>query len=221
MRIQRQVKRTSLDGNAVSGVVYSVNTTTPVRRPTRRLAALGVLLAAAAGIACGPDPYAPRAESAVVRTIFTVWAISGSPAPYPTAYSVQNNVTLRLEPTGAFDLAFDITDDGKLRVLPVGKVVNPVSGSRNIGMMVPGVPYAQILSAPRSGYAPDTVLELNVGDAFVVQVPTQLCLYTSLPVIYAKFAVDTIVPADRRAFLSGRINPNCGFRSFADGVPEF
>lgn len=221
VRVRRQVKRVSLDGSAVSGVVYGVNTTTPARRPLGRLAALGALFVAGLGLGCGPDPFAPRADAPIVRTIFTVWAISGSPTPYPTAYSVQNNVTVRLEPSGSFDLAFDITAGGKLRVLPVKEVVNPLGGARSIGMLMPGLPYASIEAAPRTGYALDTILELEVGDAFVVQVPSQLCGFSQQPIIYAKFNVDTIVPADRRAFLSGRINPNCGFRSFADGVPEF
>jgi hypothetical protein len=221
VRAQRQVKHVSLDGSAANGVVYGVHTTTPVRRPLRRAAAAAALLAVAVGLGCGPDPFAPRADTPVVRTIFTVWAISGSPAPYPTAYSVQSNATLRLEPTGAFDLAFDITPEGKLRVLPVREVVNPISGARSIGVQVPGIPYADITAAPRTGYALDSIIELEVGGAFVVQVPSQLCGFSQQPVIFAKFNVDTIVPADRRAFLSGRINPNCGFRSFADGVPEF
>lgn len=179
------------------------------------------LLVMAAVLGCGPDPFAPTANSPVVRTIFTVWAISGSPTPYPTAYSVQNNVTVRLEPTGTFDLAFDITAGGRLRVLPVSAVVAPLAGARSIGIQVSDLPYADITSAPRGGYNSDSIVELDVGDAFIVQVPSQLCGFSQTPIVYAKFTVDTIVPADRRAFLSGRINPNCGFRSFADGVPRF
>jgi hypothetical protein len=198
-----------------------VHTTTPARRPLRRAAAVAAVLVATLGLGCGPDPFAVRADSPVRLTIFTVWAISGSPTPYPTAFSVQSNATVRLEPSGTFDLAFDITPEGKLRVLPVSKVVNPISGARSIGVQVPGVPYAAITSAPRSGYAVDSIIELEVGGAFVVQVPSQLCGFSQQPILYAKFNVDTIVPADRRAFLSGRINPNCGFRSFADGIPEF
>lgn len=211
----------SLDGSAASGVVYGVNTTTPVRRPVRRLAALGALLVAGLGLGCGPDPFAPRANTPVLSTSFAVWAISGSPAPYPTAYSVQSNVVVRLEPTGSFDIAFDITPGGRLRVLPMSEVVTPLSGVRAIGMQRSAVPYAGIDAAPRGGYAQDTILELDVGDAFVVRVPSQLCGFSQQTIIYAKFSVDTIVPADRRAFLTGRVNPNCGFRSFADGIPEF
>jgi hypothetical protein len=183
--------------------------------------AVVALLVAGFGLGCGPDPFAPTASSPIVRTIFTVWAISGSPTPFPTAYSVQNNVTVRLEPTGTFDLAFDITPAGKLRVLPVSAVVAPVAGARSIGVLVPNIPYADITAAPTSGYNTDSIIEIGVGEAFVVQVPSQLCGFSQQPIIHAKFTVDTIVPQDRRAFLSGRINPNCGFRSFGDGVPRF
>ena len=221
VRLRRQVKRSSLDGSAANGVVYGVHTSTPVHRPTRRLAALGALLLAGLGLGCGPDPFAPRATTPIRTTSFTVWAISGSPTPYPTAYSVQSNVTMRIEPSGSFDIAFDITPGGKLRVLPVKEVVSPITGVRSIGMLVPDVPYTSIEAAPRVGYALDTILELEVGDAFVVQVPSQLCDFGQQQILFAKFSVDAIVPAERRASISGRINPNCGFRSFADGVPEF
>lgn len=198
-----------------------MNIPTTFRQHARRAIAAASLLIIGAALGCGPDPFAPTATSPVVRTIFTVWAISGSPTPYPTAYSVQNNVTVRLEPTGTFDLAFDITPGGRLQVLPVSAVVAPLAGARSIGIQVSDVAYADIASAPRGGYNSDSIVELDVGDAFIVQVPSQLCGFSQTPIIYAKFTVDTIVPADRRAFLSGRINPNCGFRSFADGVPRF
>lgn len=191
------------------------------RRAARPAFAAVLLASAGAALGCGPDPFAPRASSAVVRTIFTVWAISGSPTPYPTGYSVQNNVTVRLEPSGSFDLAFDITPAGKLRVLPVSAVVAPIGGARSIGVLVPGTPYEDITSAPRSRYATDSIIEVDVGESFVVQVPTQLCGFSQTPVIYGKFVADTIDVVGRRAFLVGRINPNCGFRSFADGVPRF
>lgn len=198
-----------------------MHTTPIVRRPARRLLAVATLLVAGLGIGCGPDPFAPIANSPVLPTVFSVWAITGSPTPFPTAYSVQNNVTVRLEPTGTFDLAFDITPGGKLRVLPVSAVVAPISGVRVIGVQVPGIPYADITAAPRGGYNSDSIIDLDVGQAFVVQVPSQLCGFSQQPIIYAKYRVDSIVPATRRAFLSGRINPNCGFRSFADGIPRF
>jgi hypothetical protein len=194
------------------------------QRAIRRVSVLAAL-AAALGIgslsACGPDPFAVEANTPVRLTTFTVWAITGSPAPFPTAFSVQNNVTLRLEPSGSFDIAFDITPDGKLQVLPISAVVSPVGGSRVIGVQVATVPYQQVTEAPRSGWNADSTIEVVVGQTFLVQVASELCALSGRPTIYAKFVAESILVVDRRAFLSGRINPNCGFRSFADGIPEF
>lgn len=188
-------------------------------RATLLAAAIGAGTLTAA--ACGPDPFAPVADAAVLRTQFTLWAVTGSPPPYPTAFSVQNNATVRLEPSGSFDVAFDITPEGKLKVLPLNKVVAPVSGGRQLGLRLAGMPYAQVTSAPLNGYATDTVLEVDVGETFILRVISPICALSGRQVIYAKMVADTIVPADRRIFLVGRINPNCGFRSFADGIPEF
>lgn len=154
-------------------------------------------------------------------TDFTVWAITGSPAPYPTAFSVQRNTTLRLDPSGAFDIAFDILPDGKLQVLPVRSVVSSLGGGRVVGVQVATVPFAQVTEAPRTGWNSDSTIEVIVGQTFLIQVTSDECAFAQKQTIYAKFVADSIVPADRRAFLSGRINQNCGFRSFADGIPEF
>jgi hypothetical protein len=185
------------------------------------LAALGAALGIGSLSACGPDPFAVEADTPVVLTTFQIWAITGSPAPFPTAYSVQNNVTIRLEPSGAFDVAFDITPDGKLQVLPIKAVVAPIGGARTIGVQVATVPYIEVTEAPRTGWNADSTIELVQGQTFLLQVASPLCAQTGRPNLHAKMTVDTIIPAERRALLRGRVNPNCGFRSFADGIPEF
>lgn len=185
----------------------------------RLLAPLALIGAALAG--CGPDPFAPVAQTANVPTFFNLWAITGSPTPYPTAFVVANNAPVRLEPTGAFDFAIDITAEGKLQILPTSKVITPVSGARTLGLQVSPDSYPAVTEAPRGGWVADTILELDVGQVFLVRVFSQLCQFQGTPVIHAKFRVDSINVAERRAFFIGRINPNCGFRSFADGIPRF
>jgi len=186
-----------------------------------RRAALLAALASAALVGCGPDPFAPVADGPTVDTNFQIWAMTGAPVPYPTGLAVPQRATVRLDPSGTFDLAFDITPSGLLQVLPVSKVVSPLGGARPIGVIVSPDLYANITSAPRNGWALDSIIELNVGQTFIVQVTTQFCQFEARQTIYGKFRVDSILPLERRARLSGRVNPNCGFRSFADGTPEF
>jgi hypothetical protein len=185
------------------------------------LAALGAALGVGSLSACGPDPFAVEASSPVVLTAFNVWAITGTPAPYPTAYSVQNNVTLRLEPTGAFDVAFDITPGGNLLVLPIKAVVSPLAGARSILVQVSARPYFEVTEAPRTGWNADSTIEITEGQTFLLAVASPLCAQSGRPNVYAKMVADSIILAERRIVLRGRVNPNCGFRSLAEGIPEF
>ncbi|MBX3133147.1 MAG: hypothetical protein KF689_07165 [Gemmatimonadaceae bacterium] len=198
-----------------------MNTPRLTSRRTLRAAVLAAALGGASLSACGPDPFAPVADSPVVLTTFTVWAITGTPPPFPTAFSLPANSPLRLEPSGSFDIAFDITPEGKLQILPMGAVVSPPTGPRPIGINVPGVSYQAITAAPRSGWNADSTIEVTVGQAFVLQVPSVICPFNTQQVLYGKFVAESIIVADRRIFMSARINPNCGFRSFADGIPRF
>lgn len=184
-------------------------------------ATLVVAFVAAALVGCGPDPFAPRPNGPTLDANFQIWALTGTPVPFPTAYAVPQRATVRLDPSGTFDIAFDITPGGLLQVIPVSKVLSSLSGTRNIGVIVSTLPYSEITAAPRSGWAVDSIVELQVGQSFILQVTTQFCQFDARQVIYGKFRVDSIIPDERRARLIGRVNPNCGFRSFADGTPEF
>lgn len=187
----------------------------------RRVGALSLLLAGAAAIGCGPDPFAPRATQNNADASIEVWALTGSPANFPTVILVPQRLTVRPDAAGSFDLGFDIDPDGRLLVLPVSRVVVAPGANRRIGIIRSGEPYNVITEAPRDGYVYDSTLAVNVGQTFIVQVQTQYCQLELNQVVYAKYMVDSVIPEERRIRLSGRVNPNCGFRSFAAGIPTF
>lgn len=189
--------------------------------PLRGFRALVGLLLAAGLAACGPDPFAPRAAFTTSDVSHEVWALTGAPINYPSAIVVAQRVALRLDAAGTFDFAFDINGADQVVMYPVGRVVTPLGTSRSVGVIRPTVPFAEVTEAPREGWLEDSVQTLDIGDAIIVRVQTQSCLFDFSPFIYAKYRVDSIFPAERRIRLSGRVNPNCGFRSFADGLPEF
>lgn len=147
--------------------------------------------------------------------------MTGAPLNYPTVLVVYNNIVLRPDPSATFDLGFDIDGAGRLQVIPVSKIVTPLAQSRVIGFTLPTAGYDAITEAPRTGWVFDETQTLDVGDVFIVRVSTQSCAFDISQEIYAKFRVDSIFPAERRARLSGRINRNCGFRSFEDSIPKF
>ncbi len=191
----------------------------PVRHLRRGL--LAVVLGALAGTAACDDPFKITADSPNIDASFELWAMSGSPAAYPAGILVPQASVVRLDAAGSFDLAFDIDADGRLIVYPVGTVVSPIAGTRAIEFQRGVGAYNAIVEAPRTGWQADSSLTVNEGQAFLVKVTTLFCQYDFQQQVYAKFFVDSVIPAERRIKLSGRVNPNCGFRSLLSGVPEF
>ncbi len=190
-------------------------------RPSARRALLAAALLVAAGAAACEDPFAVHASSENFDESFELWALSGTPVAYPSAVLVPQGSAVRLDAAGSFDLAFDIDPDGRLKVYPVNSVVAPVGGSRVVEFQRITGPYNTVVEAPRTGWTQDSVLVVNPGSAFLVKVNTAFCLYDVRQYVYAKFYVDSVLTADRRIKLAARINPNCGYRSLLEGVPEF
>lgn len=186
--------------------------------PLRTLVVLAPVVLAA--LACEAT-FEDRAQFANVDVPLETWAITGTPASFPTALLVPQHTVVRPDAAGSFDLAFDIDDDGRLHVIPVSKVVTALGGNRTIGLLRGTQPYSVIADAPRTGWLFDTTLVVNPGSSFLVKVQTLYCQFDFRQDIYAKVFVDSVIPAERRAKLSMRVNPNCGFRSFANGVPEY
>jgi hypothetical protein len=187
----------------------------------RRTLVLATAAAVVALVACD-DPFAPRADTPNLDATVEVWALTGAPASYPTVHLVPQRLTVRPDAAASFDLGFDIDPDGRLLVVPVSKVVtNTTLGDRRVGIIRTSEIYNTITEAPRDGWIFDSTLSVNVGQVFIVRVQTQFCAGQFQPEVYAKYHVDSVIVAERRIRLSGRVNPNCGFRSFLSGIPTF
>lgn len=190
-----------------------------MRRLRRGLLAL--VLGALLGTAACEDPFKITANSPNIDESFELWALSGSPAAYPAGILVPQASVVRLDAAGSFDLAFDIDAEGRLLVYPVGTIVSPIAGTREVQFQRGVGAFNAIVEAPRTGWTSDSVLTVNEGQSFLVKVTTLFCQYEFQQQVYAKFYVDSVIPADRRIRLSARVNPNCGFRSLLSGIPEF
>ena len=196
------------------------------RRPGALLAALAFAIVSLG--AC-EDPFKLEADREVVLMPgFVVWTLNGSPDEFPTVLDIGAGVSIGSSPQlerpdagGSFDLAFDIDGDGKLLIIPMRLVVTPLGGARAVHFIETTAVLDQILSAPADGWENDSTIALDAGDVFLVRVFAAQCQLQLRQYVYAKFAVDSIIPAERRARLRGRFNPNCGFRSFLEGIPEF
>lgn len=179
-------------------------------------------LAASFALATGcDDPFDVGAQRQTIDVSIETWALSGAPPEYPSGFLVPQMLVVPVGDQGDFDIAFDIDETGRLVVLPVSKVVHPLAGQRRIGLIRIDEPYNTVIEAPLTGWAYDTSIVVNEGGAFMARVQTRFCQFDIRQDIYAKFFVDSVIPAERRVKLVARIDPNCGYRSLLLGVPTF
>jgi len=187
-----------------------------------RLALLAAMFVAVGLNACG-NPAALTASALTSVDTLSVFALSGSPATYPSGVSVIARQATRVDGSASFDVAFDIDALGRGVIYPVKLVVSSPGGSRAVGLQKVSAPFDSVLLAPSTGFETDSSLGMAPGQVVVVQTVHNtvgdLCVYASNPNIYAKIALDSVILASRTLYLRLGLDPNCGFRSFAAGIP--
>jgi hypothetical protein len=92
-----------------------------------------------------------------------------------------------------------------------------------VGLQKVSGSFDTVLEAPKDGYETDSALVMAPGEVVAVQsahnFSSDLCAYSISPNIYAKITVDSVNLASRTLYLRMGLDPNCGFRSLADGIP--
>jgi hypothetical protein len=183
-----------------------------------------VLFAALVASACKGDALGGlRPTQGTETDSFLVYALTGTPASYPTAYiAAARNVGV-VDGGGNFDVAFDIDAQGKVVVYPMRMVVSPITPFRDVGLLKGVGTFESITRAPNSGYLTDKSVTLSPGDVLILQTArntgNDVCLYGISPYIFAKIGLDSVDLKDRSIFFKSTVNPNCGFRSFKTGIP--
>lgn len=187
-----------------------------------RLALLATMSVVTALSACGDVANLQASLPTTVDTL-AVWALSGTPPEFPSGVSIVARQPVPVDGFAGFDVAFDIDNAGNPVIYPVALAVSTPGGSRPVGLLkVPGA-FESVSEAPTTGFKTDSGLVLAPGEVVVVQSPHNrsgdVCQFTISPNLYAKFTVDSVNLASRMLFLRMGFDPNCGFRSFADGIP--
>lgn len=177
---------------------------------------LALTISVAALAACG-DPVSIRAQFETVADTVTVFAVTGTPVIAPAALSTVRHEAVRIEPARDFDIVFDIDDAGQAVLYPVQLVGGSVG---NTGIQKTTEDFDTIDEAPRTGYVRDSATVLGVGDVVIVEAEPLYCAATFNPTIYSKLIVDDIDVTTRTVRVRMVVDPNCGFRSLAEGIPE-
>ena len=186
-----------------------------------RLAIIAAVLTAAFINACG-DPTGLKASLLNSTDTLSVFALSGTPPNYPSGLALLVRQPVHVDGSAAFDVAFDINADGNAVIYPV-KLIVAAGGSRPVAIQKIAAPFESVAEAPKTGYQGDSALVALPGETIVVQsvhnFNSDICQFAINPNIYAKIAVDSVSLASRTIYFRMGLDPNCGFRSFAEGVP--
>jgi hypothetical protein len=187
-----------------------------------RFAVVAAIAAAAVLNACG-DPTSIEASLPTSVDTLSVFALSGTPAAYPSGINVIGRQPARVDGFANFDVAFDINAQGNAVIYPVRLVVPSPGGSRPVLLQKVAGAFDAITNAPKTGFESDSALVMLPGEVVVIQSTHNgsgdLCQFALNPNIFAKLAVDSVSLASRIIYLKLGVDPNCGFRSFATGIP--
>lgn len=201
--------------------------------PARLLVLFVGIIAVFSLSACG-NPFAVNATAKNIDDTLVVYALSEAPLNAPTALNTFIPVAVRTDPTQNYDLVFDIRPDSTgtptAYVLPPRAVANTASA----GIIRDSTQaFEDIKQAPVNGYNDSTIVPIKKGDVLIVQSQSFACtqeLVTARQFIYSKIVIDSINFTPYDAFtnpdgstirLRIRVDPNCGFISFLDGLPTF
>lgn len=190
----------------------------------RALALCSVVVTLAGTAACGDNnPFLSPAtrENAVQR--YSVWALTGTNPALPASIQFTTLTVERpqLLPSGSlnFEVAFDLTPDGKVRFIPARALVpQPPAGAPTVGLQRSTSAFDALTRAPDRGFVNDTALVAGVNEVVLLRLGNAGC-FLGDP-YYAKAVVDSVIPAERRLVLRALVNRNCGYRSLTEGLPS-
>jgi hypothetical protein len=185
----------------------------------RRFSTLALLLAVAAlAAACG-NSTAIRARFRIFSDTISVFALTGSPPTYPAAINTPTAQVVRADGSFSFDIAIDIDAQGRALVYPLRLVATTFGNARSVGVQKLAVPFDTMLLAPTTGYDTTAATVVASGEGFLVRAASDYCALDLNKIVYSKFVVDSVNAATRMVHLRTVVDPNCGFRSFAPGIP--
>ena len=186
----------------------------------RRRAAVVAAVCAAAALACSGSSDA-IAQFDTVAYNSTLYALNGAPVGTPTAINTPVAATVRADIAYAFDVAFDLTSDGRPIVLSQRRVGLPLGSSgHEVGLQLLTGTFDAIAQAPSGGWALDTALTVNVGQVVGVRAVAVVCQLELSPYIYSKLIVDSVSVPAHRLWVHTITDPNCGFRDLTIGRPR-
>ncbi|MGQ0715118.1 MAG: hypothetical protein ACT4PJ_15565 [Gemmatimonadaceae bacterium] len=186
---------------------------------TVRLIALAIAMLAVT--ACEDITRSIDPTTNVAEDTLTVFTLRGSPLSAPTALDLFRLRALRVGDLGTlYDLAVD--SSGAAVTLYPSQLID--AQAPPTGILETTTPFEDITEAPTSGYVDTIAVTIVPGESVIVRARNACA--GNIPgrdFFFAKLQLLELGSSSghRTARFRIRTNPNCGFRSFADGLPEF
>lgn len=177
-------------------------------------------------VGCGDDITLPPANVAITEQQITIYALTLTPVNTPSAYSLVGLAEIRTDQSNDFDFAFDIGPDSVYGLGTTGTDVavllprahfgfNPDGGLQPIA----GTPFDSANLAPEAGYEEELPVPIDSGATYFVASRRQQCSFNFSRPRYARLRVESLDMALRKVVIRLVIDPNCGYRSLAPGIP--
>lgn len=220
-------------GMSLGECLSSMHHSTVRRHMTFRLLCFGIATMAVAATTACKDPFEVTAQAEVYGDTLVVYGLSAVPPNAPTALNTFDGRVVRTDPSEHFDVVFDFrvdteTGDTTAYALPPAAV----GGFSTAGIIKDSRSFDEIGRAPTTGYDDSTAVPIKAGDVLIVQSASYACagqLIASRLYIYSKLVIDSVHasppfddehnPGGSTIYFRIRVDPNCGFVSFADGLP--
>jgi hypothetical protein len=182
---------------------------------------LVTFVATVAAVSCGNLTGVP-ASLPTLTDSGIVYAINGAPLGAPTALQIATGQLVPANSAFAFDIAFDIDTAGHVVFLPLRAVASALAPTHTVGLQVAQGSFDALVIAPKSGYRADTALVGAANAVILAQAndATTCGFAITGSNLYAKLVVRSVDLTTRSMNVVFTVDPNCGFLSFADGVPK-
>ena len=181
------------------------------------------MLAGGAVAACG-DVTGIEATGEVQFDSLSVFPLAGSGPLTPTALNTPFANVTPINSSANFDVVFDLDSQRRIVLYPVKLVVMPLTGINEVGLRKVEGTFESVQRAPTGEYETDLPLIVSVGEVVVIEArrnrQSDICTFALSPNIYSKLVVDSVSAGTDAIWFRLVSNPNCGFRSFAPGLPK-
>jgi hypothetical protein len=190
----------------------------PVQRLGRVIAAFALALS------LGACKELTQIDASYANVTFadTVFTLNQSPPNAPNALKLFEIVTNRADQSFGYDIAFDIDAGGNVVLIPARAIASSFAGPYSVGLQKMTGTFESVLEAPKDGYRADTAMVVGIDQPVVIESRDDLMCRFSLKgqSYFSKIVITAVDPDKRTIGFTATINRNCGFRSFAAGIPR-